>query len=278
MEQEGLVIDPLTKEWTGELPANCRSVILQFLNTCRACKGTGKPTAEENRKREREGLPKLKTCLACDGNPGNGEWLPKHSAPRTKSQGIEEVEKALKKGPNFYLKYRVIPAPNVVENNNNEEGDEMATKKKAAKKAAGPKTPSAPKELVGGLFREGSHKANIFKTLSDKKVHTLAELTKACPGADVKGRIAGTRDGGHKAKTFTIIGDEKAGYQMKPYGTKPDAPAAPKEKETKAAKTNGKAAAESKKPAAKKAKAAKASAGSSPAPAAEAGDSDQIQL
>lgn len=156
-ETTGVSISPTDKIWIGTLPKGCKKVYVQWMDDKGQWKGTAAGHA------------------------------------RDAKEAMEAVEAAVRRGPCLSRLYRLVP----VANSNLKETDDMAAKK-ATKKTATKKTAAAPKangkaateDLVGGLFRAGSYKAQIYELLSDGEPHTKEELTKAAKGcSNISGRI-----------------------------------------------------------------------------------------
>ena len=147
--EECLVMNTKTKEWSGSLPAGCRTVQIQYLEP-------------------------------------DGSWSKVAAgASRPRGRAIELIEDAVRKGPLGinYKKYRLVPMTESTETDNNSnsiEGEnEMSTTKK---KAATKKTKTAAtgtEELVAGRYRPNSMSGKMLTFLSDEKPHSVAEIAKA---------------------------------------------------------------------------------------------------
>ena len=184
----GMEIDVKSKEWTGKLPASCRSVCVQWLDD-----GVWKPTGAK--------------------------------APRPRGHAISMIEKLIGEGKALkYEKYRVVPASgDGAGDDQTLEGDEeiaMATKEKKVKepKVKKEKVAKAEVELVAGRFRPGSILAKMYELLKDGVARTpeaIAKVVKPNSVANLtKGRFRQLRKWGNRSEMYSAVITDEGKIQL----------------------------------------------------------------
>ena len=206
----GMEIDVKSKEWSGKLPASCRSVCVQWLDD-----GIWKPTGAK--------------------------------APRPRGHAISMIEKLIGEGKALkYERYRVVPASgDGAGDDQTLEGDEempMATKEKKVKvvKEKKEKVAKAEVELVAGRFRPDSILAKMYELLKDGVARTpeaIAKVVKPNSVANLtKGRFRQLRKWGNRSEMYSAVITDDGKIQLLKFSKETKKAEKPKEPVTKEVK------------------------------------------